>query len=153
MHTLLFCNIAAETCLCIHVFYLCRYILHVHVCTRISLYALYRIMGTSIAIVILNNYYYYCMTIETCCYTTDDSETCGSCFEKLKDTVISKYVLPFCCACPCPVMVLTATATTETPKEFICKLNDPVLAIASINQVNISYSVHELKFQHSLQGM
>ena len=109
-------------------------------------------MGTSIAIVILNNYY-YCMAIETCCYTTDDSETCGSCLEKLKDTVISKYVLPFCCACPCPVMALTATATTETWKEFICKLNNPVLAIASINQVNISYSVHELKFQHSLQGM
>ena len=65
--------------------------IHVHVCTRINLYALYRIMGTSIAIVILNNYY-YCVTIETCCYTTDDSETCGSSFEKLKDTVISKCV-------------------------------------------------------------
>ena len=50
-------------------------------------------------------------------------------------------------------MALTATATTETRKEFIGKLNNPVLAITSINQVNISYSVHELKFQHSLQGM
>lgn len=86
MHTLLFCNIAAETCLCIHVF-ICVDI-HVHVCTRISLYVLYRIMGTSIAIVVLNNYY-YCMTVATCCYTIDDSETCGNSFEKLKDTAIS----------------------------------------------------------------
>lgn len=49
-------------------------------------------------------------------------------------------------------MALTATATPPVRQELIQHLGDPVLSIASVNQENIFYSVHELKFQKSAEG-
>jgi superfamily II DNA helicase RecQ len=51
-----------------------------------------------------------------------------------------------------PLPALTATTTIEVQKEIIQHLNNPVLSIGSINQKNIFYSVHELKFERGLQG-
>ncbi len=50
-------------------------------------------------------------------------------------------------------MALTATATTPTVRhEVIRHLGNPLLCVASVNQENLFYSVHELHFQQSAQG-
>ena len=49
-------------------------------------------------------------------------------------------------------MALTATAIPSVQQEIIQHLHNPVLSITSVNQKNIYYSVHELKFQKGLEG-
>lgn len=57
-------------------------------------------------------------------------------------------ILKYCMSCPCPVMALTATVTPSVRQQIIRSLGDPLLTIASVDQKNIFYSVHELHFQH-----
>ena len=62
------------------------------------------------------------------------------------------YIFNFCDSAPCPIMALTATAIPSVQQEIIQHLHNPVLSITSVNQKNIYYSVHELKFQKGLEG-
>lgn len=44
-------------------------------------------------------------------------------------------------------MALTATATPSIKQEIVQRLNQPIQAVASINQKNIFYACYELNLQ------
>ena len=49
------------------------------------------------------------------------------------------HIFEFCQSASCSIMALTATATPAIKQEIIQHLNQPILAVASVNQKNIFY--------------